>query len=141
MINNTKNTKKLILSTSPITKKILNISNITHKNQIPTHPNLYIIPPQINLYIKKNQKINNLYKKFITNKNHSIFNINKSFLNITTSLNYFHYKTTYKITQIIQKIIYNHVNIYITIKIKNNPLLTKLTLNNNTKHSPNFITK
>lgn len=43
-------------------KKVLGVSNVTRKNQVPAHPDLYVVPPRMNLYMKKNQEINNLYK-------------------------------------------------------------------------------
>ena len=71
-------------------KKVLGVSNVTRKNQVPAHPDLYVVPPRMNLYMKKNQEINNLYKKFVADEDHSVFSVDESFLDVTASLSYFH---------------------------------------------------
>ena len=36
-------------------KKVLGVSNVTRKNQVPAHPDLYVVPPRMNLYMKKSR--------------------------------------------------------------------------------------
>ena len=91
----------------------------------------------MNLYMK-NQEINNLYKKFVADEDHSVFSVDESFLDVT-ALSYFHCETAYKMARIIQRVVYNHVGIYVTVGIGDNPLLAKLALDNGAKHSPDFI--
>lgn len=98
-------------------KKVLGVSNVTRKNQVPAHPDLYVVPPRMNLYMKKNQEINNLYKKFVADEDHSVFSVDESFLDVTASLSYFHCETAYKMARIIQRVVYNHVGIYVTVGI------------------------
>ena len=70
-MSNAENAGGLVLSASPMAKKVLGVSNVTRKNQVPAHPDLYVVPPRMNLYMKKNQEINNLYKKFVADEDHS----------------------------------------------------------------------
>ena len=49
---------------------------------MPAHPDLYVVPPRMNLYMK-NQEINNLYKKFVADEDHSVFSVDESFLDVT----------------------------------------------------------
>ena len=44
----------LVLSASPMAK-VLGVSNVTRKNQVPAHPDLYVVPPRMNLYMKKSR--------------------------------------------------------------------------------------
>lgn len=139
VMSNAENAGGLVLSASPMAKKVLGVSNVTRKNQVPAHPDLYVVPPRMNLYMKKNQEINNLYKKFVADEDHSVFSVDESFLDVTASLSYFHCETAYKMARIIQRVVYNHVGIYVTVGIGDNPLLAKLALDNGAKHSPDFI--
>ena len=78
-------------------------------------------------------EINNLYKKFVADEDHSVFSVDESFLDVTASLSYFHCETAYKMARIIQRVVYNHVGIYVTVGIGDNPLLAKLALDNGAK--------
>lgn len=50
----------LVLAASPMAKKVLGISNVTRKDEVPDHPELLIVPPRMNLYMMRNSEINNL---------------------------------------------------------------------------------
>ncbi len=43
----------LVLAASPLAKKVLGISNVTRKDEVPDHPDLIIVPPRMNLYIEE----------------------------------------------------------------------------------------
>ncbi|HAP2958359.1 TPA: Y-family DNA polymerase, partial [Enterococcus faecalis] len=88
---------------------------------------------------KKNQEINNLYKRFVSDEDHSVFSVDESFLDVTASLTYFKCDTAYKLAKIIQRVIYNHMGLYVTIGIGENPLLAKLALDNEAKNAPGFV--
>lgn len=89
--------------------------------------------------MKKNQEINNLYKRFVSDEDHSVFSVDESFLDVTASLTYFKCDTAYKLAKIIQRVIYNHMGLYVTIGIGENPLLAKLALDNEAKNAPGFV--
>lgn len=129
----------LVLAASPMAKKVLGISNVTRKNEVPDHPDLLVVPPRMNLYMKKNQEINNLYKRFVADEDHSVFSVDESFLDVTASLSYFKCDSAYKMARIIQRVVYNHTGVYVTIGIGENPLLAKLALDNVAKNAPGFV--
>lgn len=54
----------LVLAASPMAKKVLGISNVTRKDEVPDHPELLIVPPRMNLYMKRNSEINGSVAKF-----------------------------------------------------------------------------
>ncbi|MGH2131905.1 ultraviolet resistance protein UvrA, partial [Enterococcus faecalis] len=82
---------------------------------------------------------NNLYKRFVSDEDHSVFSVDESFLDVTASLTYFKCDTAYKLAKIIQRVIYNHMGLYVTIGIGENPLLAKLALDNEAKNAPGFV--
>lgn len=139
VMSNSENSGGLVLAASPMAKKVLGISNVTRKNEVPDHPNLIIVSPRMKLYMKKNQEINNLYKRFVSDEDHSVFSVDESFLDVTASLTYFKCDTAYKLAKIIQRVIYNHMGLYVTIGIGENPLLAKLALDNEAKNAPGFV--
>lgn len=129
----------LMLAASPMAKKVLGISNVTRKDEVPNHPDLIIVPPRMNLYMNRNSKINNLLKRFVADEDHSVFSVDESFIDITASLKYFNCDTAYRLAKIIQPVIYNHMGLYVTIGIGDNLLLAKLPLDNEAKYIPGFI--
>ena len=129
----------LVLAASPMAKKVLGISNVTRKDEVPDHPDLIIVPPRMNLYMKRNSEINNLLKRFVADEDHSVFSVDESFIDITPSLRYFNCDTIYRLAKIIQRVIYNHMGLYVTIGIGDNPLLAKLALDNEAKNTPGFV--
>jgi DNA polymerase V len=91
----------LALAASPMAKKVLGISNVTRKDEVPDHLDLLVVPPRMNVYMKKNQEINNLYKRFVADEDHSVFSVDESFLDITASLSYFNCDSAFKLAKII----------------------------------------
>ena len=45
---------------------------MTRKDEVPDHPELLIVPPRMNLYMKRNSVINNLLKRFVADEDHSV---------------------------------------------------------------------
>lgn len=129
----------LVLAASPLAKKVLGISNVTRKDEVPDHPELLIVTPRMNLYMKRNSEINNLLKRFVADEDHSVFSVDESFIDITASLKYFNCDAAYRLAKIIQRVIYNHMGLYVTIGIGDNPLLAKLALDNEAKNTPGFV--
>lgn len=87
----------LVLAASPMAKKVLGISNVTRKDEVPDHPELLIVPPRMNLYMKRNSEINNILKRFVADEDHSVFSVDESFIDITASLKYFNCDTAYRL--------------------------------------------
>ncbi|MBO0422736.1 Y-family DNA polymerase [Enterococcus plantarum] len=129
----------LVLAASPLAKKVLGITNVTRSNEVPYHKDLLIVPPRMNLYMQKNVEINQVYKSFVADEDHSVFSVDESFLDVTYSLNLFNCKNAYEMAKKIQIKVKEQTGIYVTVGIGSNPLLAKLALDNGAKHSKDFI--
>lgn len=129
----------LVLAASPLAKKVLGITNVTRSNEVPYHKDLLIVPPRMNLYMKKNIEINQIYKSFVADEDHSVFSVDESFLDVTDSLKLFNCKNAYEMAKKIQLKVKEQTGIYVTVGIGSNPLLAKLALDNGAKHSKDFI--
>lgn len=138
VMSNADNAGGLVLAASPLAKKTLGISNVTRKKDIPDHKDLLIVPPRMNLYMKKNAEINQIYKSFVASEDHHVFSVDESFLDVTNSLTYFNCHTAYEIARLIQLKVQQETGIYTTVGIGSNPLLAKLALDNEAKNAPDL---
>ncbi|PZL77496.1 excinuclease ABC subunit A [Enterococcus plantarum] len=129
----------LVLAASPLAKKVLGITNVTRSNEVPYHKDLLIVPPRMNLYMQKNVEINQVYKSFVADEDHSVFSVDESFLDVSDSLKLFNCKNAYEMARKIQLKVKEQTGIYVTVGIGSNPLLAKLALDNGAKHSKDFI--
>jgi DNA polymerase V len=79
----------LVLSSSPMAKKVLGINNVMRARDIPAHKDLLIVPPRMNLYIKENMKINNIYLDYVAEEDLLCYSIDESALDLTASMHLF----------------------------------------------------
>lgn len=141
VMSGTENSGGLVLAASPLAKKVLGISNVTRANEVPYHKDLLIVPPRMSYYMAKNKDINQIYKSFVADVDHSVFSVDESFLDVTNSLKLFDCENAYEMAQLIQHKVKNQTGIYVTVGIGDNPLLAKLALDNGAKHSKDFISE
>lgn len=127
----------LALAASPMAKSELGITNVTRKYEIPDDPRLLIVPPRMKLYISVNMKINEIFKRYVSDSDLHIYSIDESFLDVTASLKLFE-TNAYGIAKMIQLDIFHELGLYCTIGIGDNPLLAKLALDNAAKTSPDM---
>lgn len=100
-----------------------------------------IVPPRMDLYIKKNIVIQKIFEKYATREEILPYSIDEGFLDLTSSLNYFvpSKNLTRKqkldiVSEMIQRDIWRETGIYSTVGMSNsNPLLAKLALDNEAK--------
>ena len=120
----------LILASSPAAKKSCRISNVSRSRDLPfPYPeDLVIAPPRMALYMRKNMEINNIYKKYADEQNHSVYSIDESFVDVTDSLKLFGAKDARELARMIQTDVYRQTGIFTTIGIGDNPLLAKFAL-------------
>lgn len=130
----------LILASSPAAKKRYGISNVSRARDLPfPYPKtLHIVPPRMAVYMQKNMEINNIYKKYADEKNHHVYSVDESFLDVTNSLSLFNVNSAYELAKIIQKDVYKSTGIFTTVGIGDNPLLAKLALDNESKKNPDM---
>ncbi|MDF2566258.1 MAG: hypothetical protein K0Q53_2662 [Massilibacillus sp.] len=136
----------LVLAASPMAKKVLGISNVTRNDNMPNHPQLIKVAPRMNLYIKENTKVNNVFRKYVADEDLLIYSIDESMIDATKSLDLFvpdknlsRSEKRLRLAEMIQKDIYETTRLYVTIGIGDNPLLAKLALDNESKHNRSLI--
>lgn len=130
----------LILASSPAAKRAYGISNISRARDLPfPYPeDLYIAPPRMRVYMQKNMEINNIYRRYADEKNHSVFSVDESFLDVTDSLKLFGCTNADQIARKIQLDVFHQTGIYTTVGIGDNPWLAKAALDIYAKHNRNM---
>ena len=128
----------LALAASPMAKKVLGITNVTRKYEIPPHKDLHIVPPRMNLYIKKNMIINNIFRQYVGDEDILVYSIDETFIRIDSSQRLFN-MTPYEFAQQIMRDIYHETGLFCTIGIGDNMLLSKLALDNEAKKNKDMI--
>ncbi|WP_314067446.1 Y-family DNA polymerase [uncultured Vagococcus sp.] len=127
----------LALAASPMAKSELGITNVTRKYEIPDDPRLLIVPPRMKFYLDENMKINEIFRRYVSDTDLHIYSVDESFLDVTASLKLFN-SDAYGIARMIQFDVYHELGLYCTIGIGDNPLLAKLALDNSAKKSPDM---
>ena len=136
----------LTLASSPTAKKIYHITNVSRATDLP-YPlpkELHIVPPRMNLYIKKNMEVNQIFRRYVADEDLLIYSIDESILKVTRSLNLFTTEGTRsqrrkKLAQMIQGHIKEETGLIATVGVGDNPLLAKLALDNEAKHNEGFV--
>ncbi|MHC5373960.1 Y-family DNA polymerase [Enterococcus sp. LJL120] len=130
----------LILASSPAAKRKYGISNVSRARDLPfPYPDsLIIAPPRMAYYMKKNMEINNIYKKYADEKNHHVYSVDESFVDVTEGMKLWGARDANEMARIIQTDVYNQTGIFTTVGIGDNPLLAKLALDNESKKAPDF---
>lgn len=136
----------LILASSPKAKEVLGISNVTRADNLPNHPDLIKASPRMNLYIKENTKVNNVFRQFVADEDLSIYSIDESILDVTSSLNLFvpdasltRSQKRFELAKMIAAKVLAETGLYVSIGIGDNPLLAKLALDVESKHTEDRI--
>lgn len=127
----------LILASSPQAKKAYGISNVSRARDLPfPYPeDLVITPPRMKLYMEKQREINSIFRTFVDDSNVSVYSVDETFLDVTDSLKLFNCTNAYDMARLIQTKVFRETGIYTTVGIGDNPLLAKLALDNEAKHS------
>ena len=127
----------LTLAASPAAKAAYGITNVSRARDLPfPYPDdLWIVPPRMNLYMQKNAEVNNIYRKYADEKNHSVYSVDESFLDVTDSLKLYDCETTDQLARLIQIDVYKNTGIYVTVGIGDNPTQAKIALDIYSKHN------
>ena len=75
----------LVLASSPMAKKLFGISNVTRRRDLPNDPRLIIVPPRMNLYIKYNLAINEIFRQFAAEEDIHPYSIDESIIDMNDS--------------------------------------------------------
>ncbi|HHC7645189.1 TPA: hypothetical protein ACN3PP_002789, partial [Enterococcus faecium] len=60
----------LILASSPEAKKRYGITNVSRPRDLPQPfpKTLHVVPPRMNLYIKRNMQVNNIFRRYVADE-------------------------------------------------------------------------
>ncbi|EKK21180.1 Nucleotidyltransferase, DNA polymerase for DNA repair [Fructilactobacillus florum 8D] len=129
----------LVLATSPEAKRLYHLkANVSRQRDLPNDPRLYVVPPRMNLYIKKNIEINNLFGEFTPEACIFPYSIDESILDMTDSWHLFG-NSIKEVARLMQKTIRQRLGLYTTVGIGDNPVQAKLALDNYAKHNDDLI--
>lgn len=116
----------LVLATSPQAKKLFGIRNVDRWRDLPKDPRLMVVPPRMNLYIKKNLAINQIFSQFTTKEDIYPYSIDESILDMTHSWKLFG-KTPQAAAHQIQVTVKKELGLYTTVGIGENPLSSQVS--------------
>lgn len=129
----------LILATSPMAKKIFHLkANVSRQRDLPQDPRIIVVPPRMNLYIKRNLQINNIFREFAAEKDVWPYSIDESIIDMTHSWQLFG-DSPKEVARLIQIKVRKKLGLYTTVGIGDNPLQAKIALDIYAKHDPELI--
>ncbi|WP_413627771.1 Y-family DNA polymerase [Fructilactobacillus vespulae] len=129
----------LILATSPEAKQLFHLkANVSRQRDLPEDPRLQVVPPRMNLYIKKNLEINQLFSRFTPEADVWPYSIDESILDMTNSWHLFG-DNPREVARLIQKTVRKELGLYTTVGIGDNPIQAKLALDVYAKHNEELI--
>lgn len=131
----------LIMAASPMAKKKYGIKNVMRGRDLPSlrdAPNLKIISPHMNLYIKRSMEVVSIFEKYAAREDIHVYSIDESMIDMTKSWQLFG-KDPYLVARKIQKDIKDALGLYTTCGIGENPLLAKLAMDIEAKHNHSLI--
>ncbi|USS91016.1 Y-family DNA polymerase [Fructilactobacillus carniphilus] len=128
----------LILAASPRAKQLFGLHNVNRQYELPHDERLILVPPRMNLYIKKNLEINQIFTEFVAETDLLPYSIDESLLDMTHSWRLFG-NTVQTVAQQIQREIKRRLGLYVTVGIGDNPVQAKLALDLYAKHNRNLI--
>ncbi len=129
----------LILATSPEAKRLYHLkSNVSRKRDLPEDPQLWVVPPRMNLYIKRNLQINQLFTHFAAEKDIWPYSIDESIIDMTHSWSLFG-RSPREVARVIQETVRKTFGLYTTVGIGDNPVQAKIALDVYAKHTADFI--
>lgn len=128
----------LILASSPAAKKLFDLHNVNRARDLPADDRLLVVPPRMNLYIKKNLEVNAIYQQFIPPEDILPYSIDESLLNLTHSWQLTS-SNIYDVITAIQATVHDRLHLVTTIGVGNNPLQAKIALDVYSKHNKEGI--
>ncbi|MGG6448269.1 hypothetical protein [Pseudobacillus badius] len=127
----------VVLASSPLVKREFGINTGSRAYSIPNDPRLIIVEPSMKLYLKVNNMIMNIYKRFVSDDDLHVYSIDEALIDVTASEKLFGDK--FEIAHKIQRTIFKELKLIVTIGIGDNLLLSKLALDNQAKNAANGL--
>ena len=131
VVSDLKRPGAVVLASSPRVKLEYNIKTGNRLFEIPKRSPIMVVEPNMALYINVNQAIQNIFRRFVTDEDLHVYSIDESILDVTASFNLF--GSAEMIAKSILKMVKDELGLIVTAGIGDNPLLTKLALDNEAK--------
>ncbi|WP_412989213.1 Y-family DNA polymerase [Pediococcus siamensis] len=128
----------LILAASPTAKRLFGLSNVSRCRDLPHDERLSVVPPRMNLYIKKNLEINQIFTQFVADEDCYPYSIDESILDMTKSWRLFG-KTPLEVAKKMQTTVHDRLGLWTTIGIGETPVQAKLALDLFAKHDQDLM--
>lgn len=129
----------LVLATSPMAKKEFHLkANVSRQRDLPQDSRLIVVPPRMNLYIKRNLQINAIFHEFAAEEDVWPYSIDESIIDMTHSWQLFG-DSPRQVARVIQKTIRKRLGLYTTVGIGDNPVQAKIALDIYAKHDPELM--
>lgn len=128
----------LILASSPKAKELYHLTNVNRRRDLPNDPRLLVVPPRMNLYIRMNKRVNEIFNEYVANEDLLPYSIDESLLDLTHSWRLFGNNILQVIRQI-QREIKRRLRLIVTVGLGNTPLQAKIALDVYAKHNREFI--
>lgn len=129
----------LVLAASPTAKRVLGITNVTRKYELPDPPDLICVPPRMKVYIETNIKIVNIIRRYVSDEDIHVYSIDELFIRYDKVKNLYGNCDVKLFAKALMRKILQETGIYTTTGIGDNMLLAKLALDNEAKHNPDMI--
>lgn len=131
----------LVMAASPLAKKKYGLTNVMRARDLPSKkaaPDLHLIQPHMNLYIKRSLQVRDIFRKYAADEDIHIYSIDEGMIDMTRSYKLFG-SDPYLVARKIQKDIRQSLGLYTTCGIGENPLLAKLAMDIAAKHRRSMI--
>ncbi|MGY3777303.1 Y-family DNA polymerase [Isobaculum melis] len=135
VMSNQESSGGLVLAAAPRVKQEYGIKTGSRRFEIPKNSPIQIVAPRMSLYLKVNALIQEIFRKYVADEDWYPYSIDEGFLDVTASHQLF--GTTEEIARKIQLEIWQKLKLVVTIGIGDNPLLSKLALDNAAKDAVN----
>lgn len=137
VVGNTKRQGSVVLAATPPLKAI-GIKTGSRLYEIPQRSDIYITNPKMRTYMNTSTKISNIALKYVAPEDFHQYSIDEFFMDITDSYHLF-VSSPYQMAEKIQKEIYQATGIKSTVGLGSNPLLAKVSMDIEAKHTDNGI--
>ncbi len=127
----------VVLASSPKVKREFGIKTGSRKYEIPDDSKLMIVEPSMSLYLEVNQKICEIFRRYVSDDDLLVYSIDEAFLDVSSTRNLF--GEPLDIARQIQVAIWKELKLVVSVGIGDNPLLAKLSLDNAAKKNKSQI--
>jgi DNA polymerase V len=135
--DNSRSNGSVVLAVTPYLKR-RGVPSRCRLYELPNDKDIIYAKPRMNVYLEYSTKIIGIYLQYVSLEDMHIYSVDEVFLDITSYLSYYK-KTKEELALMILQDVYDQTNIPATCGIGPNMLISKLALDLESKHSPNFI--